>query len=131
MACTDAAPDREYVVSLSACFVVYFALIVAAEWNESAGLIARPWLYLLAVAPAAPVSGMLLAVLRLMTRSDEFVRSLLAKRFVLAAGIVFALGTAWGFLEMYAGVPDFPLYLILPAFWAAFGLVSPLVRTTR
>ena len=39
--------------------------------------------------------------------------------------------SAWGFLETYAGAAHAPGWLIYPLFWAAFGLVTPLVRNSR
>lgn len=87
------------------------------------------WLFALAV--AAPIAGQIWATLALMRESDEFVRMLLAKRFILASGLAMALFSAWGFMESYADAAHAPGWLIYPLFWALFGVVSPFVRTTR
>lgn len=87
--------------------------------------------YLLALAIAAPVAGQIWATLALMRDSDEFVRAITAKRFILASGLAMALLSAWGFMESYAQAPHAPGWLIYPLFWAVFGVVSPFVRTSR
>ncbi len=87
--------------------------------------------YILALAIAAPVAGQIWATLALMHDSDEFVRAITAKRFILASGLAMALLSAWGFMESYAHAPHAPGWLIYPLFWAVFGLVSPFVRTSR
>lgn len=80
---------------------------------------------------AAPVAGQIWATLALMNDSDEFVRALLAKRFIVASGLAMAVATAWGFMESYGDAPHIPAWIIYPLFWALFGLVSPFIRTTR
>jgi hypothetical protein len=66
-----------------------------------------------------------------MERSDEFLRTLMAKRFIAATGLIYAASTVWGFLELYAGAPDFPLYLVFTAFAVAYSLVTPFIKSTR
>ena len=70
------------------------------------------------------------ATLALMNESDEFVRALTAKRFIIASGLSMALFSAWGFAESYGGAWHAPGWLIYPLFWGLFGLVSPFVRDT-
>lgn len=71
------------------------------------------------------------ATLALMNESDEFVRALTARRFIVAAGLAMALFSAWGFMESYGDAPHAPGWLIYPLFWGLFGLVSPFVKSTR
>lgn len=87
------------------------------------------WLFGLAV--AVPIAAHIWAVLSLMRESDEFLRSLLARRFIVASGTAMALFCGWGFLESYARAPHAPGWLIMPVFWAVFGAVSPFIQTTR
>jgi hypothetical protein len=84
-----------------------------------------------ALSVAAPVIGHIWAALAFMRDSDEFVRSLMAKRFIIASGVAMALFCAWGFMETYARAPHVPGWMLFPVFWAAFGVVSPFVRTTH
>lgn len=111
---------------------LYVALIAGISWTPLGDrFLAGPFAYLVAALPAVPVAGMMMAVLKRMNNSDEFVRALLAKRFVIAAGLTFVGCAVWGFLESFARAPHVELWLVFPAFWAAFGLVSPFVKTTR
>lgn len=87
--------------------------------------------YVLGLAVAAPIAGHIWATLSLMNDSDEFVRALIARRFIVAAGLAMALLSGWGFLESYAAAPHAPGWLIYPLFWMAYGVVSPFIRSTR
>jgi hypothetical protein len=82
----------------------------------------------LAATVSAPVVGQIWATLALMRESDEFVRAVTAKQFIVAAGLAMAAATFWGFGETFAGAPHLPAWLIYPLFWGAFGVVSPFIR---
>ena len=90
-----------------------------------------PGTWLLALAVAGQIAGQIWATLVFIQESDEYVRAITAKRFIIAAGAAMALFSAWGFLESYADAPHVPGWMIYPLFWVAFGAVSPFVRTTR
>lgn len=121
-----------YHRSMALWTALYVALIAGISWTRvGEQLLAGPFVYAIAALPALPVAGMMMAVLRQMNSSDEFVRALLAKRFVIAAGLTFVSCAVWGFLESFARAPHIELWLVFPAFWVAFGLVSPFVKTTR
>jgi hypothetical protein len=122
-------PKRAYRAQLLSFLGAYVILLAVAE-RGAAGL-SPATAYFIAVAPALPVGGMVWAMLRYIARSDEYIRALTAKRFIVASGLVYAAATAWGFLELYASVPDFPLYLIFPVLCGALGLTSLLVRTSK
>ncbi len=128
--CDDAVtPRRTYKVQLLLFMAAYIVLLAVAE-VAGPGLSA-PTSYAVAVAPALPIAGVVWSMLRFISRSDEFVRALTAKRYVVASGFVYALATAWGFLELYADAPDFPLYLLFPVFCGTLGVATLLVRTSR
>jgi len=122
--------DRRYIRRTLAFMTGYVAVNIAAITGAFDD-IGKTAAWILALAVAAPVAGQIWAVLAWMRDSDEFVRALAAKRFVIAAGAAMALFSAWGFLETYAGAAHAPGWLIYPLFWAAFGLVTPLVRNSR
>ena len=50
-----------------------------------------------------------------MRDSDEFVRGVMAKRFIVGSGLAMALFCAWGFMETYAHVWHAPGWFIYPA----------------
>ncbi|MFN4296676.1 MAG: hypothetical protein ACK4FB_07515 [Brevundimonas sp.] len=122
---------RRYVMRTMAFMTGYVAVNVAAISGAFDEIIGRPVAWALALAVAAPVAGQIWATLMLMRDSDEFVRGVTAKQFILSAGIAMALATAWGFGESYAGAPHVPAWLIYPLFWAVFGVVAPFVRSSN
>lgn len=118
--------NRRTIAFMSA-YVGVNASAIAGAFDD----IRAPGSWALGLAVAAPVAGQIWATLALMRDSDEFVRALLAKRFIAASGLAMALFSAWGFLESYAAAPHAPGWLIYPLFWVAFATVSPFLRTTR
>lgn len=85
----------------------------------------------LTFAVAAMVAAQIAALLVFIRDSDEFVRALTARRFILAAGGAMALVSAWGFAEQLAGVPHMPGWAVYPLFWGLFAVVTPFVRSSN
>jgi len=85
----------------------------------------------LALTAAAPLAGHIWAFLAYMRDSDEFVRGLMAKRFIVASGIAMALFCAWGFMESYAHAWHAPGWYIYALFWLAYGVTGPFIRTSH
>ncbi len=121
---------RRYVVRTCAFMGAYAAVNIAAITGAFDGL-QGPGRWALGAVVAAPVIGQIWATLALMRDGDEFVRAITAKRFIIAAGLAMAAASAWGYLESYAQAPHAPGWIVYILFWAAFGAVSPFVRTTR
>ena len=123
---------RCYVLRTFAFMVPYVAICVAMMATDAFDdVMGRPAGWVLAAAVAAPVIGQIWATLALMRESDEFVRVVTAKQFIIASGLAMAAATFWGFGETFAGAPHLPAWLIYPLFWAAFGLVSPFIRSSN
>lgn len=123
---------RRYILRTFAFMVPYVAICVAMMTTDGFdALIGQPAGWVLAAAVSAPVIGQIWATLALMRESDEFVRAMTAKQFIVAAGIAFAVAVFWGFGESIANAPHLPAWLVYPVFWAAFGLVSPFIRNTH
>lgn len=121
---------RQYVLRASLFMSGYVAVNVAAIFGAFDD--ARPRGALaLALTVSAPLAGHIWATLAYMRDSDEFVRGLMAKRFIVASGMSMALFCAWGFMESYAGAWHAPGWLIYPLFWAAYGAASPFIRTSH
>jgi putative oxidoreductase len=125
------AAHRRYVIRTMAFMSGYVAVNVAAIFGafDDIGNPVAAWG--LALVVAAPVAGQIWATLALMRESDEFVRALTAKQFIVSAGVAMALFSAWGFGESYADAPHAPGWLIYPLFWAVYGLTSPFIKTSR
>lgn len=123
--------NRRYVVRTLAFMAGYAAVNVAAilgAFDEIIGTLAG---MLLGLAVAAPIAGQIWATLAFMNEADEFMRTLTAKRFIVAAGLAFALFSGWGFMESYGDAPHAPGWMVYALFWGLYGLVTPFIRTSR
>lgn len=109
---------------------LYALLNIAAIFGAIDGW-RSPATWLFAAAVAAPILGHIWAFLALMRSSDEFLRGLMAKRFIVASGVTMAVYCAWGFMELYAHAAHLPGALIVAVFWGAFGVAMPLVQTSH
>lgn len=122
---------RRYVVRTLAFMTGYVAVLLFAKsgaWDDVDGTAAG---WGLAAAVSAPILGQIWTTLAFMRDSDEFVRALIAKQFILAAGLSMAVATFWGFGETFAAAPHVEGWFIYPLFWACFALVTPFARTSR
>ena len=125
-------PGRTYTITVAGWMILYVVLLVGVIYGVRQGTVPEgPLRYALALLPAIPVAGVMFAVGKLMRDSDEYVRALMAVRFITAAGITFTLATAWGFLEAIAGAPHIELYWVFVAFWIVYPLCTALVRNVR
>ncbi|MFN3557850.1 MAG: hypothetical protein ACK4UQ_01090 [Brevundimonas sp.] len=123
---------RRYIIRTWAFMVPYMLVCISMMLTDAFDeIIGKPAGWGLAAAISAPVIGQLWATLSLMRESDEFVRAVSAKQFILAAGLAMALATFWGFAETFANAPHLPGWLIYAAFWGLYGLVSPFIRTSN
>lgn len=123
---------RKYMIRTWAFMAPYVAICVSMMVTDAFDdVIGKPAGWVLAAAISAPVIGQIWATLALMRDSDEFVRAVTAKQFILAAGLAMAVATFWGFAETFAAAPHIPAWLIYPIFWALYGCVAPFIRTSN
>jgi putative oxidoreductase len=132
MVSTGTPAGRRYVIRTFAFMIPYMlvclSMMVTDAFDE---LIGKPAGWVLAAAVSAPVIGQLWATLSLMRESDEFVRAVVAKQFILAAGLAMAVATFWGFAETFANAPHLPAWLVYAVFWFFFGCLSPFIRASN
>ncbi|MFC7378137.1 hypothetical protein [Brevundimonas sp. GCM10030266] len=122
---------KRYVIRTWLFMVPYVAICTSMMVTDAFDeVIGKPAGWILAAAISAPVVGQLWATLSLMKDSDEFVRALTAKQFIVASGLAMALAVFWGFAETFAAAPHLPAWLIYPAFWMLYGMVAPFIRTS-
>ncbi|MEM9838841.1 MAG: hypothetical protein AAF830_06745 [Pseudomonadota bacterium] len=117
-------PMQTYIIRTALFMSGYVAVNVAAITGAFDD-VQRPGAYVLALAVSAPVAGQIWALLDCMKNADEYVSGILARPFIVAAGLAIAIFTGWGFLTEYADVPHAPGWAIYPLLWAMFGLVAP------
>ena len=123
---------KRYLVRTMAFMVPYVAICIAMMTTDAFDeVMDKPAGWVLAAAVAAPVIGQIWATLSLMRESDEFVRAVTAKQFILAAGGAMAVAVFWGFGESFAGAPHLPAWLVYPLFWVIYGVVSPFIRASN
>lgn len=127
---TTASTQKQYLIRTALFMGSYIAINLAAITGAFDDM--RPpgtWGFALAV--SAPIIGQIWSVLAWMRDSDEFIRALAARRFIVATGITLALASAWGFMELYATAPHVSGAFVFPLFCLAYGAVSPFIRSTR
>ena len=123
---------RRYIIRTMAFSVPYVAICVSMMTTDAFDqVVGTPAAWGLAAVLSAPVIGQIWATLALMRESDEFVRGVTAKQFIVAAGLAMAVATFWGFGESFAEAPHMQTWLIVPLFWATYGAVSPFIKTSR
>lgn len=129
----DGTPaHRRYIIRTMAFSVPYVAICISMMTTDAFDqVMGTPAAWVLAAVLSAPVIGQIWATLALMRESDEFVRGVTAKQFIVAAGLAMAVATFWGFGESFAGAPHIQAWLIVPLFWAMYGVVSPFIKTSR
>ena len=123
--------SRDYTVTVAGWMVLYVVLLLGVSCAADRELLTATWIYPAAVLPAIPVGGVMWAVLRLMKRSDEYVRGVLAKTYVIAISVTLFLCVAYGFLEIYAGARHLALFWVFPVFWVLVAIIGRFVGTTR
>jgi putative oxidoreductase len=122
---------KRYVIRTVAFMSGYVAVNVAAIFGAFDDIASPVAAWALALTVSAPVVGQIWATLSLMRESDEFVRAVVAKQFILASGLAMAVASVWGFGESYADAYHLPAWIIYPLFWACFGLIAPFVKSSN
>jgi len=122
---------KRYAIRTIAFMSGYVAVNIAAIFGAFDDIASPVAAWALALTVSAPVIGQIWATLSLMRESDEFVRAVVAKQFILASGLAMAVASVWGFGESYAAAPHIPAWIIYPLFWACFGLIAPFVKSSN
>jgi len=79
--------------------------------------------WLLSTAPVALLALWAWEFFRLVRNDDEMMQALQFRAISVSAMVVLLGGTMWGVLERLMDVPQFPMFLLLPAFALTYGLV--------
>jgi len=128
---STSSAHKRYLVRTVAFMSGYVAVNVAAIFGAFDDITSPVAAWALALTVSAPVIGQIWATLSLMRESDEFVRAVVAKQFILASGLAMAIASVWGFGESYATAPHIPAWMIYPLFWACFGVIAPFVKSSN
>nr|WP_314433247.1 hypothetical protein [uncultured Brevundimonas sp.] len=88
-------------------------------------------LYAASILPGVAITAQLVFTLDLFRRTDEFLRALMAKRFIVASCLTFAIWSVWGFLETFAGVTHLPGWLAYAVMWFFFGASALFIKSSK
>ena len=77
------------------------------------------------------VAVQMVAAYRLIARQDEYIRAITAKRMIAAGGVTLTAAVFAGLAGQFLGLPPLPMWLAYPFFWGAFGMVTPLIGSSR
>ena len=122
---------RRYLIRTMAFMIPYALVNIGAIFGAFDEIIGKPVAWGLALSIAAPVVGQIWATLSLIRDSDEFVRALTAKQFIVSAGLAMAAAVLWGFGESYADAPHLPAWLVYALFWFFWCVTAPLIKTSK
>ena len=118
----DAATKR-YQKRFIPLLIVYAVILVAAEYWFASGGPEGPIRYLIAILPALPIVGIVIAMGRyLVEQNDEYQRMLIVRQALVAIGFTLAITAIWGFLENFGMVPHVPAYWVFVLFCIGLGL---------
>ncbi|MGA0600011.1 hypothetical protein ACO2Q3_04825 [Caulobacter sp. KR2-114] len=122
------AAVRRYYLRFGVAMGLYAAALVAAIELLRVVPAGSPARYALAVAPALPLVGVIVAIGRyLVEEADEFRRMLLVQSMLWGLAALLTITTVWGFLELFAGAPRLQLFLVFPIFCAGMGVSQALL----
>jgi hypothetical protein len=106
--------NRRFGIISFAYVIALFAAIGLDREGHVQGLL----LWVLALLPSVPIIGMIVTMARLLVEeTDEYQRMRIVRSALVATGLLLAVASVWGFLEMFELVPHVWA-------WAAFPLWS-------
>lgn len=131
----SASPLLRYMLGLSLWMGIYMALILFNGFyfrhKLPFDIPAEPWRYVFALLPSVPVAGIIWVILRFIEDSDEYVRALLIRRFVIATGMTMVLSSAYTFAENYLEIRIFDHLYVFALFMACLFIVTPFTLGAR
>ncbi|MDR3752888.1 MAG: hypothetical protein P4K78_03495, partial [Terracidiphilus sp.] len=129
MKCSGSPVQRRLLVRcmVATILTVVFAFVAAGVFRlfHPHGVVA----YLVAILPALPIVGLLIALgIYLTEEKDEFQRRLQVEYLLWGIGGTLSVTTVWGYLEDFARAPRLDLIWIYPIFWLFVGIAMPVVN---
>jgi len=116
-----------YVLTSIVLWLIFLAAIFGVTWGKYNG-----WpdsaLWALALVPAATVLIQTFMAYNLISKQDEFVRALIAKRMLAATGATITVVVAYGPFQQLLNAPEVPAWVVYPLFWGLFGMLSGVIR---
>jgi hypothetical protein len=126
----DSPFSAKYVIWSSANWLMFIAAGAFLTWGGRGQHLPDALVWAIILFVAATVAAQFYAAYRLVAVQDEYIRGITAKRGIAAAGVTITAAVLWGLAEQFLPVPDVPMWTIYPLFWGAFGMVTPLIRSS-
>lgn len=109
---------RRYNTRFLLAGAAYMAFMLVTAWLHNVTDQGSPMMWVLAVLPLIPVMGMIWTMISyLREEDDEFLRHRAVNAALVGLGLVLAVSTTWGFLEMFGLVPHVWAWAVFPL-WA-------------
>lgn len=122
---------HQYRLGTLVSMAAYIVTVMAAAYLTSRDIVSGPVMYVVAVLPGLAICGQIAVTLRYLRDADEFVRTLTAKRLIVASMATLAAFTVWGFLETFAHTPHLVGWWAYPMMWFLLGVVSCFIRSSK
>lgn len=116
-----------YTITAITLWLAFLAAIFGVTWGKHNGW-PDPALWALALVPAVTVIIQTFMAYSLISKQDEFVRALVAKRMLAATGATITAVVAYAPFQQLLNAPEVPAWVIYPLFWGLFGMLSGLIR---
>jgi hypothetical protein len=123
--CVPSAANRAYIRRFIPIMLLYVVILFGVVWLQDRIKPAGPLSVALAILPALPLIGVVWALGRLLVEeSDEYLRSLIVRQFMIATGFMLTVTSIWGFLDAFDQVPHVPMYWAFIIWCAGLGVGS-------
>lgn len=112
---TASVAYRRYLRRFLPATGLYVAAIGLATWLIPDDAHASALVIAIALLPGVGTVAMIWAIGRLLIEiDDEFLKLLEIRKALAATGLVLAVSSVWGILELYTDVPHLPVFFIFP-----------------
>lgn len=116
-----------YTITSLILWMSFLAAIFGTAWGKHNG-----WpdlvLWTLAIIPALTVIIQTITAYKLISKQDEFIRALTAKRMLAAIGATLTAAVAYAPFQQFLNAPEIPVWFVYPLFWGLFGVMSGVLR---
>lgn len=124
-------PSRRYTIGTVLNWLMFLGVVFLLSWGDATGKIPYLLQAVLVALLVLSVAVQFAVAYRSIAVQDEFVRGVAFNCAIAAAGVTVTLAVAWGLIEQFLGAPHLPMWLVYPLFWAMFGTVSGVIKTSR
>jgi len=101
---------------------LYLVAVFGATWLLKFNEIGQTFKYIVAIIPSLFIWWLVWAQVRYFREADEFERARQISGALFGVSVLMVFSTGWGFLEMLADAPKFPVFWIFPLFCVAYSV---------